>query len=73
MFVELIIAQYVLTEWKKAPNRSRRSYGRMSDWQGNDDWAKQPLSRADVQRYREYLKQHAPSHYKTVFPEEDTP
>jgi hypothetical protein len=70
MFVEVMMTEYILTEWKKAPNRSRRSYTRMHDWQRDDDYGRRPLSRVDVKRYKLFLKRVAPSHYKKVFPEE---
>ena len=70
MFIEIMMTEYILTEWKKAPNRSKRSYRAITDWQTGEPEMRRPLTRREVVRYKEFLKRHAPSHYKKLFPDD---
>jgi hypothetical protein len=73
MFIEIMMTDYILTEWKKAPNRSKRSYRAIGDWQTGEPEMRRSLTRSEVRRYKAFLKKHAPTSYRKLFPDEHTP
>ena len=70
MFIEIMMTDYILTQWKKAPNRSKRSYSAIGDWQTDDPDVRRPLTHVEVIQYKAFLKQHAPSSYRRLFPDD---
>lgn len=69
MFVELQGTYFILKKWKQDPTASKRQIGIRSDWMQEGAGNGHPLSEAEVQRLKEFLRRNAPTSYFEVFTE----
>ena len=66
IFLEVMLADTILRQWKDCPNQSRSSYNSVS-WPES-----RPLSDKEVEALKALLRKHAPSSFEKLFPEEAT-
>ena len=71
MFCELLAFNAVLQTWKQNPQTWRRDYSFMCGWD-HGPGADEPLPLKEVAWRKELLRIHAPSSFRTLFPEERT-
>jgi hypothetical protein len=70
MFAEILATDLVLKAWKRNPAATKREIGVWSHWKQDDEENDQPLSEAEVQEMKKFLRRNAPTGYFTIFPEE---
>jgi hypothetical protein len=69
MFAELMFHYFALRKWKLNPAATKRQIGMLSSWNEDRPENYLPLSRAEVARMKRFLRKHAPSSYRKLFPE----
>jgi hypothetical protein len=70
VFVEVMMCDYVLSRWRVNPKAPKRSYEAIASWQDARPENDQPLTLQEVESMRAWMKQHAPTSYFQLFPEE---
>jgi hypothetical protein len=66
--IELMAIEHILRHWKDHPSTPLAQFPGIS-WHMSPSEALQPLSDDRVSSMKRYLKQHAPSHYASLFPD----
>ena len=70
MFAEILATDLVLKAWKRNPSATKREIGVWAHWKQDDEENERPLSEAEVQEMKKFLRRNAPTGYFTIFPEE---
>jgi hypothetical protein len=70
MFIELQSTYFVLRSWKQDPAATKREIGVWDHWGQEREENDRPLSEAEVQEMKLFLRRHAPTSYFEIFPEE---
>jgi len=67
MFAEVLFNFFALKRWRANPVASKREIGLLCSWK--EDWPENdlPLSQAEVERMKTFLRRHAPSMYRGLF------
>jgi hypothetical protein len=68
MLLELMATHSVLEKWKRCPPASKLEIGVWSHWRESTEENRLPLSHAEVFRMKRFLKKHAPTNYRMLFP-----
>jgi len=69
MQIELQWVELILQAWKKNPYASRQDISQ-SLGSVDADAADRPFSRGEIERMLAFVRQHAPSHFARIFPDE---
>jgi hypothetical protein len=70
MLIEVMMYDYVLCRWRANPGAPKRSYGVMALWQDATPENDLPLTEREVEHMKAWLRQHAPTSYYRIFPED---
>ena len=70
MFIEVMMYDYVLRRWLANPKAPKRSYEAMASWQDTRPENDLPLTPQEVDSMKAWMKQHSPTSYFRLFPEE---
>jgi hypothetical protein len=68
MFIELMATHSVLEKWKWNPLASKLEIGIWSHWREPTEENRLPPSHTEVLRMKRFLKKHAPTNYRMLFP-----
>ena len=68
MFIELQGAYFVLRAWKNNPKLSKKQIGIFSHWKDDGPENERPLTEDEVERFKQFLREHAPTSYYELFP-----
>lgn len=67
IFAEVQSAYFVLRAWKKNPKATKQEIGVFHQWQEDEKANKKPLAKSEVERFKRFLQQHAPTSYYDLF------
>lgn len=67
--IDLMAAELILRQWLQAPAKPRCEY-RGILWLEQHPQAREPLSSEEVDRCKTLLKEHAPTAWQSLFPNE---
>ena len=66
MLYEIMYYTFVLQKWKANPQLPIKDYG----LNPSNSWIKRPYSVEEIERMKSFLRKHAFSSYRRLFPEE---
>ena len=70
MFAEVMMQDYILRAWRRNPQAPRSSYVCIYGW-GTGPSSDLPLTVAEINRRKDWMRRNAPKCYYRIFPEED--
>ncbi len=70
VFIEVMAYTWVLRKWSQNKNASRREIGVFSHWASSDPANNLPPTAEEIDRMKQFLRQHALGTYLDIFPEE---
>lgn len=70
VFIQLMAYNQILEKWKLDPTQTKHQIGGWSHWISGGEGTDVPLSEAEVDNMKSFMRRHGPTAFYRLFPED---